>query len=329
MNPGPAKKKYTGGYMLSDTAWNAFLRDHQRRIERMKPAISIEEPWRGPFRPKNGRAGSRPATARGSSSPARADEQHQTPRRADGASPSSRPQTARSRPGTAKGAKGAPAKGGAKAAAKKEGRRIETLDSEQQYLCEDMVDMLLTLSTDDCKGIVEHLFVLTEERRLLQGYDGVFPALTVEAVEGTGDDEVPEAEEAAEEQRRGGDAGRPKEEAEPAAEAKSRSGDASSAHDPPPPGKPRPGTGRPTSAKQRKPEPNSSGASGRNDKEDAEPQAARSKPSDRKPKSAGEVRRTSSDEYEDSFASDEESQEAPKRPEPPAKNTKKSGRPQR
>jgi hypothetical protein len=44
-----------------------------------------------------------------------------------------------------------------------------------------MLDVLTALDTAECKRVVVELFVAAEERRLLQGYTGVFPTLDVES----------------------------------------------------------------------------------------------------------------------------------------------------
>jgi hypothetical protein len=181
MNPGPAKKRFERRMMMPDMAWNQMLRDHQKRVDHMKPAVVIAEPWRGlhhkPSRPLSARDAGRPAPRAAGGSPSRSPRRDEvTPRgkqaadrpaaaAAAGRPTSGRPLTARLRNAVAHA---------------KPVRAIDTLPEDQRYLCEEMVDFLLTLRTEECQSVVDQLFELTEERRLLRAYSGVFPTLALE-----------------------------------------------------------------------------------------------------------------------------------------------------
>jgi hypothetical protein len=181
MTPGPAKKKQINGFMLPDQAWHQALVDHQDRVTRMKPAIVIDEPWRAlpkprkPSRPSSARtpARSRPLSAKADAG-GRAAGIASVPAAlapAAGGKPktSPRPLTARLRGAVAR------------AAGPTLTKPLESLTPDQQFLCEDFVDLLLTMSTPECQSIIEQVFVLAEERRLLRGYNGVFPGLAIES----------------------------------------------------------------------------------------------------------------------------------------------------
>ena len=154
--PPPSKKK--AGFMLTKDSWATALKDHQKRIREMRPAISIEEPWLPPQRPKTARPGSarphRPGTAGASRAPAPAggDASRESP------------------------ARGAAGGGGGGRHAK----GIDALSDADQEKVRDVIAILVSLDTARAKACCEDIFHRAEDQRLLRGYTGVFPTLCVE-----------------------------------------------------------------------------------------------------------------------------------------------------
>lgn len=149
--------------------WKKELSDHQKRLTTVKTTLQPAAP-----------ASSRPAT-----------QSMRTPAKRLG-SPT---QTLKSTPRATTAASGGTAatppfdatiSGRNSPNSKLPGKKIEDLTPEDQKTCEAMVVLLQRLSTQDCKSIVEELFVATEMKRLLNNYSGVYPTDLGENVDENG-----------------------------------------------------------------------------------------------------------------------------------------------
>lgn len=144
----------TRGLMLCRDSWATALKDHQKRVRTMKPAIQIEEPWHAPRRPLSARpAANRPGSARQKSPPSAERKPGSTQKVAAKATIAAKPSTL---------------------------SPIDELTPSQQAAIRDVVDILISFDTDRSKVIVEEMFKTAEEQRLLQGYTGIFPKLETE-----------------------------------------------------------------------------------------------------------------------------------------------------
>lgn len=173
----PSSAKKLGGFMLSEENWSTALRDHQHRVKVMKPAIQIDEPWGMGGRP---RRPIKPATARGDARRPEKSCGGSTPRSARGQS------AQRSAPRQ---------KQAAPPPVPRAPTGIDDLSPEKQAICEDMIAVLMSLDEEGSYSVAQELFVLAEERRLLNRYTGVFPAMAEELPEdGTSRDEADQHE---------------------------------------------------------------------------------------------------------------------------------------
>ena len=167
------------GFMLNQRAWEQLLKDHKNRLHKAKPAVVIEPPW-------GCQGGAAPSTEDGESSRRRqrsprrtAADQPKTPR-PPSAGTQGRPPPKSGRPSSAKQCLPNGALTAAPSVRLPAANPLHGLSREQRRVCADIIDLLTTVDTKQCKLIVEHLFLAAEERKLLDGYNGAFPSMTYE-----------------------------------------------------------------------------------------------------------------------------------------------------
>jgi hypothetical protein len=179
-------------FLMSEDRWQRALKEHNHRINHVKPAVDLKSPW----------GCSRPYVPL----PPHGGDQVDSARSASGSRAQNRPTSASSsarRPGSATSARGGGGGGGSRptSAVSRNGRPtsamsrasttttnanhasgaqiISHLPLQQQRLCEEMIKLLTGLDKEQSKTVLEHLYSSAEESRLLQSYSGVYPGLLV------------------------------------------------------------------------------------------------------------------------------------------------------